>query len=104
MTNIAHDEVKAARKAHVCDWCNEAIEIGQPYVRQRNKDGRDVWTWRAHPECSKAASTLDSFDLEMVAGETMTRGCTCPKGSGDGDYCDHRGMPAEKAKAAGGVA
>lgn len=87
MTNIAHEEVKAARKTHRCNWCNEDIEAGQPYVRQRNKDGADVWTWKAHPECYAASSTLDQFDREMVAGEDCTRGCTCPKGSHETGYC-----------------
>lgn len=86
MTNIAHETIKAARKTHQCDWCGEKIIVGQPYVRQCNKDGADVWTWRAHPECNRAANTLDSFDLEMTAGQQHTRGCICERGD---KWCLH---------------
>ncbi len=79
MTNIAHEEIKAARRAHRCDWCNETIDEGQPYVRQRNKDGADVWTYRAHPECMHASGSLSSMELECEATVTHRRGCTCDR-------------------------
>lgn len=89
-TNIDHAKIRAARKAHQCDWCLETIEVGQPYLRQRNVDGRDVWTWRAHPECSRASGKLDSWELENAVGITFTRGCTCERGQheeGAGEPC-----------------
>lgn len=83
MMNIAHDVIGAARKRHRCDWCNEDIAIGESYVRQRNKDGADVWTWKAHVECNRAAATLSSGDLEYSGGVNHTRGCACERGQHD---------------------
>lgn len=79
MTLIAHDEIKAARKVHWCDWCNEDIAIGQPYIRQRVKDGSDVWTYRAHLECYGASGTLRDYERECEATVTHRRGCTCDR-------------------------
>ena len=74
-TLIAQDKIEKARKRHQCDWCGEYIEEGSSYIRQRLVDCRDAWVWKAHPECSKAASTLDDFDLECLINTTMVRGC-----------------------------
>ena len=75
-TLVAQEEIKKARKRHQCDWCGEDIEEGSSYIRQRVVDCRDAWVWKAHPECSKAASTLSDYDLECIANLTMARGCT----------------------------
>lgn len=100
MTLLAHDEIKAAKKQHRCDWCNEPIDVGQPYVRQRSVDGRDVYTWRAHPECYEAAGTLDNGDRECEAYVTHARGCT-----GDiHEPCDCPGHQRWRAKREGGAA
>jgi hypothetical protein len=45
-----------ARKRHHCDeHCGKWIEPGEKYIRQRNKEGSDVWTYRAHIECYESA-------------------------------------------------
>ena len=101
MTLIAHDEVGRARKQHRCDWCNETIAVGEPYVRQRCKDGADVWTWRAHAECYRASNKLDEWDLENAVGVTFTRGCTCEKGQHDAGAkwpCGETPLTQETAK------
>lgn len=101
--NLAHDVIGAARKRHQCDWCCEAIEIGESYVRQRNVDGREVWTWRAHAECSRAAESLSADDLENSVGVTFTRGCTCERGQhveGASCPCDLTPWTQETAKEA----
>ena len=83
MDSISCETIARARKVHLCDWCNESIEVGESYVRQRNKDGRDVWTWREHLECSRAAETLSADDLENSVGIVFSRGCTCESGGHD---------------------
>lgn len=77
MNIIATAHVKRARKSHRCDWCNEPIAVGDPYVRQRNCDGPDVWTYRAHAECWEAAERMDRDDLEsdQQHGVVHVRGC-----------------------------
>lgn len=81
-TLIDEVTIKAARKEHRCNWCQEAIEVGTSYVRQRLVDGSDAWVFRAHPECDAAFSSLDRIDQETACtyGETYTRGCTCERG------------------------
>lgn len=78
MSLVSHDEIKRAAKPHRCDWCQERIEVGSPYVRQFVKDGADVWTWRAHPECYEASGELDQQELDESAfvGAVFVRGCS----------------------------
>lgn len=86
MTTLLEEvTIKAARKAHRCNWCNEAIEVGTSYVRQRLVDGHEAWTYRSHPECDKAFASLDYMEQETACGLSYTRGCTCEKGD---TFCD----------------
>jgi hypothetical protein len=87
--NIAHETIRAARKPHQCDWCNETIEEGQSYVRQRNKDGADIWTWRAHPECHDAASRVPCYDIDHHTGVQHARGCEFEVGDTSCDCAAH---------------
>ena len=51
MTFQSYRTVKAGRKAHSCDNCNQPIEVGQPsLITSGNHDG-DFHSWRVHPEC-----------------------------------------------------
>lgn len=89
VTSLSTDTIKRARKAHLCNWCKEPIDIGTSYVRQRNVDGKEAWTWRAHVECDKASNRLSADDLENLRrGVTFTRGCTCERSELHGDWCD----------------
>lgn len=59
-------EVQKARKAHVCTWCGEPIQIGEPYERTRFVFEGDPMVNKMHPECVKAGSTWDG---EFEPGE-----------------------------------
>ena len=39
------------RKDHVCGLCVWTIPKGTEHYTQRNADGSEIWTWRAHLEC-----------------------------------------------------
>lgn len=68
-----------ARKAHVCYWCGEAINIGERYSQ---------WTWiedsvdrvRTHNECKDAWDSLDYWEAQEVTAGDFNRGCTCERG------------------------
>jgi len=49
---IIWESKQAAHHRHYCEECGRNIEKGQTYFRQRNKDGGDVWTFKAHLDCS----------------------------------------------------
>ena len=46
------DETLTARKPHGCNECGGTIGTGDRYHRQRNVDGGDIWTWKAHRLCA----------------------------------------------------
>lgn len=77
MTSV--EEIKAARKAHCCDWCGESIDVGQPYRRWRWFDGSHASTVRAHPECEAAVAELANEEGGMVEFFPCDnpRGCNC---------------------------
>lgn len=75
-------QIMASRKARLCDWCNDDIEVGQPARRYRWKDGSDVVTVRMHPECFDASQDLASREggeCEWTPGD-FSRGCCCING------------------------
>jgi hypothetical protein len=86
VTLISHDEVKAARKVHRCDWCENDIAVGESYIRQRIADARDVHTTKMHSECWGAFKRLPRHEQEESYCNTYTRGCTCDKY--DAHRCD----------------
>lgn len=51
MVRVIHESRPVARKEHQCCECGTPIEPGTQYARQRNTDGGDVWTYKAHLEC-----------------------------------------------------
>lgn len=57
MTNIKSC-YRTARKKHVCNLCNGYIDPGDRYRYEFNKDGSDVWSYRAHIECAFVAEEL----------------------------------------------
>ena len=69
MHNIS-DTVVTARKPHVCEECGRYILKGQPYRNQTNKEGGDIWTFKAHIDC---------FDL----GSAYRTKNDCWRGLGD---------------------
>lgn len=83
MSAIGEQTVKAARKRHQCDWCNERIEVGGSYVRYLWKDAGDVQPTKLHPECRSAVSAmarLEGSNFEWTPGE-FARGCCCESGA-----------------------
>jgi hypothetical protein len=84
--NISEETIiKAAGKAHRCDWCNQLIDCGASYHRFRWYDGSEAGTTKLHPECHAAWSLwcgeCQSGDEWDVGG--MRRGCVCdPAGDG----------------------
>jgi hypothetical protein len=75
--------VTKSRQARVCDWCDEQITVGSPYVSYRCVDDNDAHgTVKLHPECHSACN-----DLAMTQGDGFSwsggdfcRGCSCERG------------------------
>lgn len=72
-----------ARKEHLCDWCNEGIEIGDLYSRWRWFDVRDAYTIKMHSECRAAAIAFPAGSVEFDGN--FMRGCWCESGT---EECD----------------
>lgn len=51
-------EVKRSRKAEGCDYCREAIEVGEPKVVETGKFDGSIWTLAYHAECFPVASAI----------------------------------------------
>ena len=59
---ILSESKPVAKKRHICDLCDCAIEKGTKYYRQANKDGSgEIRTFRAHTECWELVDELDMF-------------------------------------------
>lgn len=98
MKCLGEDRVLSARKEYRCNWCNEAIAVGEAYMRQRNVDGSEAWVWRAHAECSAAACRFSNDDLENCSHVQFSRGCSCEAGQHDADAtwpCDETPLTQE---------
>lgn len=59
-----------ARKEHVCDWCNEKINVGEIYTRAFCKED-DVYVWRNHTRCEKIAEKLKMFNDVAVSQDVF---------------------------------
>jgi len=97
VTLISQQEVKAARRQHRCDWCETAINAGEPYTRQRygGSDGPGVLRW--HPECIAALDRLTHYEQEhSLFYAPYTRGCTCDRF--DAARCNSQEFHAQEAK------
>lgn len=58
MTTLLSDTTPKARKSYTCDSCGRAILAGTVYRRSFQVDGGEAWTWRSHPECTRAGNIL----------------------------------------------
>lgn len=56
MACVSTHKTVRAKKAHVCHWCGERIELGELYVKYRWWNGGDAGTNKMHPECDKACA------------------------------------------------
>lgn len=54
MTTTLGEKTVTARKPHECQLCHRTIDKGEKYFTQRNADGGEIWTWRAHLACNAA--------------------------------------------------
>ena len=72
MRTFHTQSVKKSRKCRRCDWCGEAIEIGQPYDSYMWAAYGDTSRIRMHPECHRAAGELATQEggfVEWMGGE-----------------------------------
>jgi hypothetical protein len=76
--------VKAARKAHVCDWCGEAIEIGSSYATWTGVFDGQWGVTKVHPECHRGMNAMPHGDLadgwlvgDYERGTDHEKGCGC---------------------------
>lgn len=60
MCMVIAQETPIARKDHRCHGCEGMIEAGTLYVRQRVVDGREAWTWKAHPACDQIVAAIQA--------------------------------------------
>lgn len=84
--SINETHITAARKRHLCDWCLEAIQPGEPYERWRYVEGGDIGNCKAHLECVEAMNEMAKdygYPIEFTRGENP-RGCIC----GHDPHCD----------------
>jgi len=60
------EKIVVGRKTYSCGFCRRTIEKGERHLTQRNVDGADIWTWRAHLACYDAVpSYLDSLGIKL---------------------------------------
>ncbi len=55
MSTLNSKEIKAVRKAHVCEQCNTMIEVGQPASYSFGIWEGEPCSVYTHPECTVAA-------------------------------------------------
>lgn len=67
MSTINSKDIKAVRKAHVCEQCNTKIEVGQPAHYNFGIWEGEPFSVYAHPECAAAAKQY--ADLNDLWGE-----------------------------------
>ena len=78
MRTFHHQSAAKSRKRRQCDWCGEAIEIGQPYDSHMWAAYGDTTRIKMHPECKISADELAAREggfAEWMSGE-FKRGST----------------------------
>lgn len=71
------ENIKSAKKEHVCSWCATKIAQGESYKRCRWYDSQDASTVKMHHDCYGAALDLsEDGRFEFEFGEQF-RGCNC---------------------------
>jgi hypothetical protein len=81
-TTFHHTSTAASRKPRVCDWCGEAIAVGEPYEGYGYNTGYDRGYVTMHPECMRAMEPLaveEGSGMTWDVGE-FSRGCGCQRG------------------------
>lgn len=58
---VKKQNIKRARKDHICNYCGETIEAGSPYTREFLVNGGEHYEWLMHNECEKVASEIWEF-------------------------------------------
>ncbi len=70
--------IKRARKARMCFWCAELIEVGRPYEQWRYKDHGVIETVRMHQSCKaayRALARIEGSEFSWSPGD-FKRGST----------------------------
>jgi len=75
---FVRDERPTCRSQGVkCCWCGEPLVVGQSYLAVTWADpDHGIYTWRFHPECSRARIDSDPDDWvfgEFVRGSNQLR-------------------------------
>lgn len=58
---VKKQNIKRARKDHICNYCGETIEAGSPYTREFLVNGGEHYEWLMHNECEKVANEIWEF-------------------------------------------
>lgn len=69
MTFFSETQVKAVRKAHRCDGCGTAIEVGSPAVRWAGVTDGDFGAAVYHTDCRAAEVDLNQYILGHQHGD-----------------------------------
>lgn len=97
MDYCSSQTVKASRKQTICDWCGEAIEVGQPKIHTSGTTDGDFFCANEHPECHEAARQWWRLNYINEDGIPMERdrqrGTIWLK---DDYYCDEPGPDDQK--------
>jgi hypothetical protein len=74
--NIDDGRVVKLRKRHSCEWCGEAIEVGESCILRKYTFDGQFNNSRQHPECNTAMKNSDlgwekSFEFgQQLRGKT----------------------------------
>lgn len=64
-----------ARKRHLCGSCLGAIEPGETYYSQKQRDGGELQTYREHEACYRASEIVAAHLDWMDTADGMPRVC-----------------------------
>ncbi len=57
-SEFCHEEIRTARKLHVCSECNKRIEIGEKYEHASGKSEGDFWSEDTCLICAEIANAF----------------------------------------------
>jgi len=60
-TVISTTDVKAAKKAHVCNYCRGEIAEGSGYRSEQTVYEGEIYTWKSHFDCHDLAAEYNKI-------------------------------------------